>query len=149
MTTEPAQAGLQRMRAQAHCNCVVCSPSNGRSLRLQFVASDDGGVQASFDCDKAFEGYTGMLHGGVVASLLDGAMTNCMFAHGIPAITAKLTVRFRHSVVINQVATVRARIERSSPRLHVLNAEIIQDKQVKATALGKFMNQAQLTARRQ
>jgi len=78
--TDLAQTGMQRMRAKAHSNCVVCSPANGRSLCLKFTASDDGGVEACFHCDRAFEGYAGILHGGVIASLLDGAMTNCMFA---------------------------------------------------------------------
>ena len=144
MITEPAQAELQQMRAQAHSNCVVCSPSNRRSLCLKYAVSDDGSVQACFDCDESFEGYAGMLHGGVIASLLDGAMTNCMFAHGIPAMTAELAVRFRHPVVIHQSATVRAWIERSSPPLHLLKAEIRQDEHAKATASGKFMERAEL-----
>ena len=139
MITELAQGGLQHMRAQAHSNCVVCSTSNGRSLGLKFTASADGGVQARFDCAKAFEGYAGILHGGVIASLLDGAMTNCMFAHGIPAITAELHVRFRHPVAIDQVASVRAWIERSSRPLHMLRAEVVQGEQLRATASGKFM----------
>lgn len=142
MITDLAQAGLREMRAQAHSNCVVCNPANRRSLCLEFTASDDGGVQARFDCHESFEGYAGMLHGGVIASLLDGAMTNCMFAHGIPAITAELTVRFRHPVLVSHVAVVRAWIERSSPPLHLLKAEVLQDGQLKATALGKFMEQA-------
>ena len=142
MTTEAAKAELQQTRGQAHSNCVICSPSNSRGLHLEFATSGDGGVQACFDCDEAFEGYAGMLHGGMVASLLDGAMTNCMFAHGAPAVTAELTVRFRHPVVIGTAATVRAWIERSLPPLHLLKAEIIQGTQVKATASGKFMEHA-------
>ena len=144
MITEPGQLELRETRAQAHSNCVVCSPANNRSLCLEFKASDAGGVQANFDCDKAFEGYTGMLHGGVIAALLDGAMTNCMFARGIAAITAELNVRFRHPVVIGQIATVRAWVDRSSPPLHLLKAEILQNEQLKATALGKFMDQPHL-----
>ena len=145
MITELPQVDWRETRAQAHANCVVCSPANSRSLRLEFAASDDGGVQACFDCDKAFQGYASMLHGGVIASLLDGAMTNCMFAHGIPAITAELNVRFRHPVLIGQFATVRAWIERLSPPLHLLKAEVLQDEQLKATALGKFMEQHDLS----
>lgn len=147
MITESGQMELRQTRAQAHSNCVVCSPANSRSLCAKFTASDDGGVQACFGCDKAFEGYAGMLHGGVIASLLDGAMTNCMFAHGIPAITAELNVRFRHPVIISQLATVRAWIERSSPPLHLLRAEVVQDEQLKATALGKFMEKPHLADR--
>ena len=144
MITESGQTELRQTRAQAHSNCVVCSPANSRSMCLKFAKSDDGGVRASFECDKAFEGYAGMLHGGVITSLLDGAMTNCMFAKGIPAITAELNVRFRHPVIISRLATVRAWVERSSPPLHLLRAELLQDEQLKATALGKFMGQPQL-----
>ncbi len=143
MITDVAQAALQEKRAQAHSHCVVCSTLNRRSLRLGFTTSDNGEVQACFDCNKSFEGYAGMLHGGVIASLLDGAMTNCMFANGTPAVTAELTVRFRHPVMINRAATVRAWIERSSPPLHVLKAEVVQGEQVKATATGKFMEQSE------
>jgi acyl-coenzyme A thioesterase PaaI-like protein len=85
-----------------------------------------------------------MLHGGVIASLLDGAMTNCMFAYGTPAITAELAVRFRHPVIVNRPAKVRAWVERSSPPLHVLKAVVLQDERPKATAVGKFMEQAGL-----
>jgi uncharacterized protein (TIGR00369 family) len=115
-------------------------------MRLTFAASDDGNVQAKFDCGSAFEGYTGMLHGGVVASLMDGAMINCLFARGILAVTAELTVRFRHPVVTGTPATVRAWIERSSGPRHLLKAEIKQSTQLKATAVGKFMEQARLAA---
>jgi len=140
--TELARAGLELMRAQVHSNCVVCSPANSRSLCLDFTASEDGGVQADFDCDRTFEGFAGMLHGGVIASLLDGAMTNCMFSYGTPAITAELTVRFRHPVVIGRVAVVHAWIERSSPPLHVLRATISQEEKTMATAVGKFMERS-------
>ena len=148
MITELAQPGSQHMCAQAHSNCVVCGCANGRGLHLEFAESDDGGVHASFDCDDTFEGYAGMLHGGIVASLMDGAMTNCMFARGIPAVTAELRVRFRHPVITGNVATVHARIDRSSPPLHLLSAEIIQDGQTRATASGKFMEYADLTTGR-
>ncbi len=141
MITEPLQAELRETRATAHSTCVVCGAANRRSLGLKFVAGEDGVVHASFGCDKAFEGYAGMLHGGIIASLLDGAMTNCMFAKGVPAITAELNVRFRHPVVVNEPATVRAWVDRSSPPLYVLKSEIVQGGQLKAVGVGKFIKQ--------
>jgi uncharacterized protein (TIGR00369 family) len=144
VTTESFQDGLEQVRGHAHPNCAICSPSNERGLHLEFSADGDGRVQARFECEAAFEGYASMLHGGVLASLMDGAMTNCMFAHGATALTAELNVRYRHPVLIGTPATVRAWIDRSSPPLHVLKAEIVQGAQVKATACGKFMEQNHL-----
>ena len=35
-----------------------------------------------FRATRFFRAIPAMLHGGVVSTLLDGAMTNCLFAHG-------------------------------------------------------------------
>ncbi|MFC1588366.1 PaaI family thioesterase [Planctomycetota bacterium] len=135
----PIMSDIQK---QAHPNCVMCSSSNDRGLGLKFILTENGRVQASFDCDKVFEGYNDCLHGGITSSLLDSAMTNCLFAHGHQAMTAKLEIRFRHQVNTGQIAIVRAWIERSLRPMYILKAELVQDKQVKVTATGKFMEQS-------
>lgn len=141
MAVEYLEAGLKQTATQAHPNCVLCSSSNVNGLRLDFNVSDAGGVTATFDCDPQFEGYAGRLHGGIVASLLDSAMTNCLFANACSAVTLRLTVRYRHPVHTHKPATVRACVERSSPPRHVLKAEVVQDGEVKATAEGRFLEQ--------
>jgi acyl-coenzyme A thioesterase PaaI-like protein len=97
-------------------------------------------VNAYFNCDSRFEGYSGFVHGGIVSSLLDGAMTNCMFALGQTPLTAELKVRFRHPILIGQPAIVRAWIDHRTPRLYSLEAEILQENLVKARAWGKFID---------
>ena len=144
VTTESGEDSLHRLRACTHPNCVVCGTANGRGLRLDFHRSDSGCVQATFDCNKAYEGYADVLHGGVVSALLDGAMTNCLFAHDHPGVTAELTVRFRHPVAIGAVATIRAWIVERVPPLYVLKAELLQNGRLMAEAQGKFMEQAGL-----
>jgi acyl-coenzyme A thioesterase PaaI-like protein len=107
---------------------------------VRYLPSPDGpGVEAIFPCDPAFEGYAGQLHGGVVCSLLDGAMVHCLFQTGRTAYTAELTVRFRGTVVTGTAALVRGRIERSRGRLHFTAAELVQDGDVKAVARAKFL----------
>lgn len=145
MTTEPGQNNGTAANERIHKNCVICGSSNDRGLHLQFVSSADGSVEASFDCNKAFEGYPGSLHGGVISALLDGAMTHCLFAHGQAGVTAELKVRYRHPVGTDHIAVVRGWIRRSSPPLHLMEAELLQDGQVKATATAKFMDHPQLT----
>ena len=141
MTTETALDSTN-LRQEAHPNCVVCDPKNESGLRLEFATLKDGSVEAYFDCDSTYEGFPGMLHGGVISCLLDGVMTNCLFAHGHKGITGELKVRFRYPVVTGQRSLVRAWIDRSSPPFHVLKAELIQDQQVRARATGKFVERA-------
>ena len=111
---------------------------------MKFVSSPDGSVHAYFDCGKAYEGHTGSLHRGVISALLDGAMTHCMFAHSHAGVTAELKVRHRHPVAVDRVAIVRGWIKRASHALYLMEAELLQDRQVKATATAKFMHQPQL-----
>jgi acyl-coenzyme A thioesterase PaaI-like protein len=137
--TAPAAASLQSLRADAHPFCLVCSQSNPLGLGLNFVLQADGSVNANFISHAALEGYAGLLHGGVIAAVLDGAMTNCLFARGLQAVTGELTVRYRHPVPIGGAVTVRAWIQESLPPLHLLQAELQQDGCVKASASAKFM----------
>jgi acyl-coenzyme A thioesterase PaaI-like protein len=148
VTVDAPTHGSPTDGCQAHPNCFVCSPHHRCGFRLECVLSDDGSVQARFDCGEAFEGYPGLLHGGVISALLDGAMTNCLFAHGQQGITGELKVRFRHPVVTDRPAIVRAWIDRSIPPFHVLQAEIIQDEWVKAKATGKFVERAHFEVKR-
>jgi len=80
-----------------------------------------------------------LIHGGVVSLLLDGAMTNCMFARNRKAVTGMLSVRYLHPVSVNCAAEISARLVKSSPPLYYLEAEISQDGKVLARATGKFM----------
>jgi uncharacterized protein (TIGR00369 family) len=148
VTTERRQVLLETTRAQMHGRCAVCGHVNGHTPRLRFAVADDGSVQATFQPDHAYEGYAGILHGGVIATLLDAAMTNCLFAHGRCGLTAELCVRFRHPVVSDTPLRLRASVERSSPPLFVLRAELWQANQLRVTAVGKFMEQGRTAATR-
>jgi len=132
------------MRNKVHPKCVVCGFGNESGLHLEFDTADNGSVTATFQCDEAFEGYPGRLHGGVISLILDGAMCNCLFARGRATVTAEMTTRFRYPVVTGQLASVSARITRNSHHLYLLEAEIIQDGKVKATAKGKYYDQPKL-----
>ena len=144
MITEPVNNGETPIGARIHENCVVCGPSNNSGLHVQFTQLDDGSTQASFGCGKAFEGYAGRLHGGVISALLDGVMTHCIFARGDVGVTGELKTRYRYPVVTDHPAIVRGWIKRCSPPLYLMEAELLQDGQVKVTATAKFMNQPQL-----
>jgi len=132
------------LRDSVHPRCIVCGFANPEGLHLKFNVNDDGSVHTLFQCDRIFEGYSGMMHGGVISSILDGAMGNCMFAHGQAAVTVEMTTRFRHPILTGKQASVSARIKRISHPLYLLEAKIIQDGKVKATAEGKYYDQPKL-----
>jgi acyl-coenzyme A thioesterase PaaI-like protein len=126
----------------------VCGSTNGQSARLHFAVCDDGSVEAHFFGSNLEQGYDGVLHGGVIATVLDAAMTNCLFTLGRGGLTAELSMRFRHPVRTGRGAVVRAWIERDAAPLFVLRAELIQDDRSVATAVGKFMTPVTLPWKR-
>lgn len=140
MTIEMQQSAMSNISDRVHPNCVVCSPTNVRGLQSEFVSGADGGITAPFTCDEALEGYPGVGHDGIVSSILDGAMGHCMFSRGQVAVKVEMTTRFRHPFVTNRQAIVTAHIKGLSHPLCVLEAEIVQDGKVQATAKGKFFN---------
>ena len=144
MTTKVMRNSLIDISESVHSKCVVCGCRNENGLHLAFDVSDGQSVTATFQCNETFEGYHGMLHGGVISSILDGAMGHCMFARGKTAVTVEMTTRFRHPVVTNIDAVVSARVIRVAHPLYLLEAKIVQDGKVKATAKAKFYDQPNL-----
>jgi acyl-coenzyme A thioesterase PaaI-like protein len=101
-------------------------------------------VTATFRSNAGLQGYDNLLHGGVIAALLDAAMTHCLFHHGVQAVTGDLRVRFRRPISCNAEITLRARILAPGPRLYRLGAEALVAGTAVAWAEGKFMPQEKM-----
>jgi uncharacterized protein (TIGR00369 family) len=122
-----------------HSRCVLCGNLNPRSLNLSFKEVGNDTVRAQFTAYAELQGYDGILHGGVIASLLDAAMMHCLFFAGVQAVTGDLHVRFLQPVPCNASMEIQARMLTSNPPLYHLRAEIIIDERVMARAGAKFM----------
>ena len=77
--------------------CFVCGPDNPIGLKLKFEPQGPG-VRAEFTPSEWHAGYEGVIHGGILAALIDDAMANIWFTRGEEALTAKIEVRFRQEV---------------------------------------------------
>ena len=77
-------------------DCFVCGRFNPRGLGIRFFADSDG-AYAQYVPPVGFQGYDGILHGGILSTLLDEIMVKALAARQITAVTGKLEVRFRKS----------------------------------------------------
>jgi SAM-dependent methyltransferase len=141
-TGATGQATLEHTREHAHPHCLVCGGRSASGLRLDFAVLPDRSVSAQFDGGADFQGYPDALHGGLTATLLDAAMTNCLFARGIKGVTARLNIRYLHPVRWYQSCRVNARLLRSARGLYYLTADVRQAGQVVATAEATFKERA-------
>jgi len=78
--------------------CFACGDRNSRGLRLCFAPDGDRAVTAVWRTDAVWEGFRGVIHGGIVSTVLDEAMSKAVAAAGIPALTCELHVRLRRHV---------------------------------------------------
>lgn len=98
--------------------CFGCGRLNPHGLRLRFGLVDDGaGVWAAFTPRPEDEGYGGIVHGGIVATLLDEAMAWALSARGVWAMTAKIEVRFRRPVAVGVPLRALGRVVADRGRL--------------------------------
>lgn len=112
---------------------------NPDTLGLVFSPQADGTVVASFAVNHQHQGYTGLLHGGMTATLLDAAMTHCLFLQGIQALTAELTVRFIKPIHIGQTLMVYAQLTGKRHGIYQLEAWLMAGQKKVARACAKFI----------
>lgn len=134
------EAAGRPVRDREHRDCCVCGDRNPNSLGVSFSEDEDGGVSAEFRADPALQGYRGILHGGVIATLLDAAMTHCLFRHGVRGLTGDFRVRYRSSVACGERCVVSARLERARHPVYRLSAEFRCGERLNAEAVASFMS---------
>ncbi len=103
--------------------CFVCGRQNPGGLNLVF-SFRDGKASAEFSLDKGFQGYKDIVHGGIVAAILDEAMIKAVLAQGIKAVTAEITVRFKDPLRTNEKAVVDGEIVKKGKKLVEAKAHI-------------------------
>lgn len=135
--------GAQNLaEAYGHGRCVVCGDRNPHSLHLRFEPTADGGVRAPFFAHAELQGYADMLHGGVTASLLDAAMTHCLFHLGVEAVTGELNIRYLRPIPCGSSLEIRAWRLGAYPPLHSLKAQILASDVIMTQAEAKFMERS-------
>lgn len=74
-------------------NCFGCSKDNECGLRLE-LRYDGERLFSSYVARREHEGYAGVLHGGITASLLDEIMGALLQEMGMYCVTAELQVKY-------------------------------------------------------
>ena len=90
-------------------HCFGCGLDNPTGLRLKFFIDADKNVVCHFRLARRFAGPPGHAHGGIIATLLDEAMSKSNRARGILAMTRHLEVQYLRPVPLGQPLTLTAR----------------------------------------
>jgi len=124
--------------ATFHHHCFVCGRSNPDGLRLRFTADGDRIVSRT-TLRRIHQSYDGIVHGGIIATLLDAAMTRCLhhhFRHN--PLTCRLDVRYLRPVPIETVITIEASFLRRRNEIYWTESIVYCKGRVLARGLGTF-----------
>jgi uncharacterized protein (TIGR00369 family) len=120
--------------------CFGCGPANAAGLQLKFFLAPDGRLVCPTTISDAFEGHPGYLHGGIIATLLDEAMSKAVRAKGLTAMTRHLEVDYQRPVPSKTPICLEGTVVRSEGRKHWAEAKIIREEgTVLAQAKGIFI----------
>ncbi len=96
--------------------CFGCGANNPVGLKLKFTR-DGETLRTEFKPDKMHQGWPGLLHGGILATLLDEVMSNVAYATGETCLTAEMSLRQRKPINIDETLIITAWITRRRSKI--------------------------------
>ena len=121
-----------------HSKCFACGPWNWHGLQLKFKRGPNGST-CSVSISPRFQSYEGVVHGGIVATLLDAAMIHALQGHsGRDPFTCRLEIRFLRAVPPGELLTLNARRAGNRGRVLLADAELLYSDVCYARARGAF-----------
>lgn len=136
----PANPDPPVSHATAQRVCFVCGEDNPAGLHLRFTQSEEKFIEATWQPPLTAQGYPGILHGGLVSTVLDEAMSKAVAASGVQALTAELKVRYRQHAPVDARYTIRGWVVTRQKRLVETEATLLgPDGQECAHAWGRFL----------
>lgn len=100
--------------------CFICGLENPVGLKLKIYEIEPGVIETTYVPPEHFQGYPGVLHGGIVASILDEISGRALM--GDPSgprfmYTGKLEVKYRRNVPIGRPLKIIGKAGKSKGKM--------------------------------
>ena len=137
---EAPDENLTPFAHKASNRCFGCGPANPSGLHLEFQLAPDLSVVCFAQVPEDFTGHPGYLHGGVIATLLDEAMSKSIRARQVLAMTRELKVEYLLPVPSQTRIRIEGRVVNHEGRKYWAEAAILNDRRIRlAHAAGMFI----------
>jgi uncharacterized protein (TIGR00369 family) len=109
-------------------HCFVCGVQNPFGLGLHFADDGASAVRAEFTVPERFNGYPGVVHGGIVAAILDETSGRALLARGHEHknlfVTLKMEIRYRQPTPTDTPLTAVGSIVKAGASRATVHGEI-------------------------
>ncbi|MEA2104933.1 MAG: PaaI family thioesterase [Candidatus Cloacimonadota bacterium] len=118
--------------------CFGCSQENPIGLKLKFSHANNETI-TEWKPTREYEGFPGILHGGIIATIIDEVMAKAIENMGIWAVTVEMNVQYLKKTEIGKKLIARARFVEKRKKILYLKAEILNEQgEVTANGIGKY-----------
>ena len=124
---------------KSHDKCLLCGQKNRAGMNLEFKIGSDKSVTTTVDTSVVHQGYEGILHGGVITSLLDCAMCHALFSIDVEAVTGDMKISFHKEVPVGATLIVTAKVLNARGPLYKTEAFLTVDGDKCASAQARFV----------
>ena len=102
-------------------NCFICGVENPVGLHLHFYETEPGVIETEYTAPVHFEGFPGVLHGGIVAAIID-EVSGRAYMGNAPAnprfmFTGKLEIKYRKNVPIGKLLKIVGKVIENKGRI--------------------------------
>ncbi|MEA1972323.1 MAG: PaaI family thioesterase [Candidatus Cloacimonadota bacterium] len=126
------------MSEKEYTKCFACGQDNPIGLKLIFDYKEDYCI-AEFTLNQNYEGYPGIIHGGIVSTILDESMAKIILTTTQKAVTVEMKTKFRQMLESNKIYFVKAKITKERSRTVQTESQIFdKENNIVAQASAKF-----------
>ncbi len=119
----PALLLYENFRIRPH-NCFACGQLNEIGLHLK-LNLEPGKCWTELEMPRRFEGWEGIIHGGILCTILDEVMAWALVAQDSWGVTARMSIEFRRPVTVGQAIRAEGWITEDRRRIHVTAGRIL------------------------
>ena len=119
--------------------CFACGAANPYGLKLIIDIDPSGKSYTEFTPKREYEGYPGIMHGGITSTILDEIMVYACKAYDVDVVTAKIEVRFLKPVPIGKKLIAKGTVIGKKSKAFLTEGEIVGENGIiLARAKGTF-----------
>lgn len=120
---QPVMLSYSDFRLRPH-HCFACGELNEIGLHLQ-LNLERGRCWTELQLPRRFEGWEGLIHGGILCTILDEVMAWSLVAQDNWGVTARMSVTFRKPVTVGRAIRAEGWITEDRRRIHVTAGRIV------------------------
>jgi len=121
-------------------NCFVCGKDNPIGLNITFFEDKDK-IRAEFMPESKHQGFKGIVHGGVLFSILDEIMgRTAIITKDVMTMTVEINIKYRKKALVGEKIIFTAQMTKDLGRMIKAQAEArSEDGTLLTEAKGKFI----------